>query len=143
MTGWRLGFGVMPSALAEKVTRLQINCTSCAPPFTQRAALAALTGPRDEVRAMVATFKRRRDLIVAGLDGLPGFSCARPAGAFYVFPRAPDAERLADRLLEEAGVACLAGTAFGAAGAGFLRFSYATSEDVIEEALERMRRFLA
>lgn len=143
MTGWRLGFGVMPPALAEKVTRLQINCTSCAPGFTQRAALAALNGPRDPVREMVATFRRRRDLIVAGLDELPGFSCARPAGAFYVFPRAPDAETLADRLLEEAGVACLAGTAFGAAGAGFLRFSYATSEDVIEEALRRMRDLLA
>ena len=142
MTGWRLGFGVMPPPLAEKVTRLQINCTSCATTFNQRAALSALAGPRPV--AMVETLRRRRDLIVAGLDTLPGFRCAEPGGAFYVFPAVDgDADALAASLLDEAGVACLAGTAFGPAGAGHLRFSYAASEETIREALSRIARHLA
>lgn len=146
MTGWRIGYGVMPPPLAETVTRLQINCTSCTAAFTQRAALAALEGPRAPVSAMVDTFRRRRDLVVAGLNGLPGVRCAEPRGAFYVFPNvaaAGDAEELARRLLDEAGVACLAGTAFGPAGRGYLRFSYAAAEDVIEDALARMGALLA
>lgn len=146
MTGWRLGFGVMPPKLAEAVTRLQINCTSCAPSFVQRAALAALRGDRAPVRAMVEAFRTRRDRIVAGLNELPGLSCASPRGAFYVFANARgagDPDELARRLLDEAGVACLAGSAFGAAGADYLRFSYATSLEVIDEALGRMVRFFA
>ena len=145
MTGWRLGFGVMPEELAEKVAQLQINCTSCAPVFTQRAALAALRGDRAPVHAMVETFRRRRDRIVEGLNDLPGFSCALPQGAFYAFPNvsaAGDSDELAMRLLDEAGVACLAGTAFGAAGKGHLRFAYAASEETIAEALGRIRAFL-
>jgi aspartate/methionine/tyrosine aminotransferase len=146
MTGWRLGFGVMPPALAEQVARLQVNCTSCAASFTQRAALAALRGPRDPVRAMVSTLRRRRDLLVGGLNALPGVRCALPSGAFYAFPdvsAAGDAETIARRLLEERGVACLAGTAFGAAGAGHLRFSYAASDATLREALGRLREFFS
>ncbi|MFQ5844090.1 MAG: pyridoxal phosphate-dependent aminotransferase [Planctomycetota bacterium] len=145
MTGWRLGFGVMPPALAERVTQLQINCTSCAASFTQRAGLAALRGPMQPVREMVETFRRRRDLVVEGLRSLPGVRCVEPRGAFYVFPdfsAAGEAEALADRLLVEAGVACVAGTAFGAAGAGSLRFSYAASTQTLREALGRIASFL-
>ena len=120
MTGWRLGYGVMPPELAEAVTRLQINCTSCAATFSQRAALAALHGPKDAVAQMVATFRRRRDLMVDGLNRIPGVRCASPRGAFYVFPNVggvtDDAPALARRLLEEVGVACVAGSSFGAAG---------------------------
>jgi aspartate/methionine/tyrosine aminotransferase len=146
MTGWRLGFGVMQSELAARVAQLQINCTSCAPAFTQRAALAALRGDRGPVEAMVETFRARRDLIVEGLDRLPGFSCALPRGAFYAFPNvsaAGDAEQLATALLDEAGVACLAGTAFGPAGRNYLRFSYAAGEETIREALARVESHLS
>ncbi|MHC4549638.1 MAG: pyridoxal phosphate-dependent aminotransferase [Planctomycetota bacterium] len=146
MTGWRLGYGVMPPPLAEEVARLQINCTSCAATFSQRAALAALRGPREPVRRMVETFRRRRDRIVAGLNDLPGVTCAEPRGAFYVFPNvagaADDAEVLAHRLLEEAGVACVAGTAFGAAGKDHLRLSFAASEATLGEAIDRIRTLL-
>ncbi|MFB3065067.1 MAG: pyridoxal phosphate-dependent aminotransferase [Planctomycetota bacterium] len=146
MTGWRLGFGVMPPELAERVAQLQINCTSCAAAFTQRAALAALQGPMEPVQAMVAGFRARRDLLVRGLNELPGVECVEPRGAFYAFPNvsaAGNADRLAARLLDEQGVACLSGTAFGAAGAGYLRFSYAASPDHLEQALERMHAFFA
>jgi len=146
MTGWRLGYGVMPPDLAEKVTQLQINCTSCAPTFGQRAALAALRGPRACVTEMVETFRRRRDLIVGGLGELPGVACVAPEGAFYAFPdvrgAAADAEALAGRLLEEAGVACVAGTSFGARGAGHVRFSFAAPEETLREALRRFRALL-
>ena len=144
MTGWRLGFGVMPPELAERVAQLQINCTSCAAAFTQRAALAALQGPMEPVRAMVESFHARRDLLVRGLNELPGVECVEPRGAFYAFPdvsAAGDADELAKRLLDEQGIACLSGTAFGAAGAGHLRFSYAASEEHLEQALERMAGF--
>ncbi len=146
MTGWRLGFGVMPPELAERVAQLQINCTSCAAAFTQRAALAALQGPMEPVQAMVAAFRARRDLLVRGLNELPGVECVEPRGAFYAFPNvsaAGNADQLAARLLDEQGVACLSGTAFGAAGAGHLRFSYAASPDHLEQALERMHAFFA
>ena len=146
MTGWRIGFGVMPPELAEKVTRLQINCTSCVPAFTQRAALAALTGSEEPVETMVAAFRDRRDRIVAGLRAIPGVECALPKGAFYVFPDVSalgDSDEIAAALLEDAGVACLSGTAFGAAGKGFLRFSYAASMETIDEALDRCAKFLS
>lgn len=146
MTGWRLGYGVLPPALVEAVTRLQINCTSCAATFSQRAALAALRGPRGPVERMVATFRRRRDLFVAGLNELAGVRCAEPQGAFYAFPNVSgatkDAAALARRLLEEAGVACVAGRAFGAAGADHIRFSFAAPTDTLRDALDRMARLL-
>ena len=147
MTGWRLGYGVLPPALVEAVTRLQINCTSCAATFSQRAALAALQGPRAPVERMVQTFQRRRDLFVAGLNALPGVSCAEPQGAFYAFPNVSgatdDAPALARRLLEEAGVACVAGTAFGTAGRDHIRFSFAAPTETLRDALDRMARLLA
>ena len=143
MTGWRLGYGVMPPALAEHVARLMVNSNSCTASFVQLAGIAALQGDQAPVARMVAEFKRRRDLLVDGLNRLPGVRCARPRGAFYVFPnitgtRRPSAE-VAERLLTEAGVAALSGAAFGAHGEGYLRFSYANSESNLRLALERMR----
>ena len=143
MTGWRLGYGVMPVELAEQITRLAINCHSCVPGFTQLAGLAALNGPQEPVDMMVAEFRRRRNAIVAGLNEIPGVSCLTPAGAFYVFPnvtRAGNSATLANRLLDEGGVALLDGGAFGAAGNGFLRLSYANSLPNIERALERIHQ---
>jgi aspartate/methionine/tyrosine aminotransferase len=147
MTGWRLGYGVMPADLAEHVTRLMVNSASCTASFVQLAGVAALHGDQTPVARMVAEFKRRRDLFVDGLNGLPGVRCARPRGAFYAFPnitgtRRPSAE-VAERLLTEAGVAALSGTAFGAHGEGYLRFSYAASEANLRKALERMAPVLA
>jgi len=146
MTGWRCGFAAVPDALVDPLTRFFVNSTSCVPPFVQLAGVTALTGPQDEPRAMVEEFRARRDLIVAGLNDLPGVSCRLPRGAFYVFPNvsgAPiDAEALAERLLDEAGVAVLAGTAFGQVGKDNLRLSYANSRENLERALERMRDFL-
>ena len=145
MTGWRLGYGVLPPALAEQITRLAINNHSCVPGFTQLAGLAALTGPQEPVADMVAEFRRRRDAIVAGLNEIPGLRCLSPAGAFYVFPNVSalgDSARLANRLLDEGGVALLDGGAFGAAGKGYLRLSYANSLPNIERALERMHEVL-
>jgi len=143
MTGWRLGFGVFPPPLVEPVTRLAINSVSCTSAFSQYAAIAALDGPQDAVTAMVAEFRRRRDVIVSGLNALPGVSCLAPDGAFYAFPDVSGtgmpAPELAGRLLDEAGVACLAGTAFGSCGAGFLRLSYANSVANIEAALDAMK----
>jgi aspartate aminotransferase len=147
MTGWRLGFGVFPQPLVEPVTRLAINSVSCTSAFSQYAAIAALEGPQDGVTAMVAEFRRRRDVIVAGLNAIPGVGCLPPDGAFYAFPNVtgtgvPEAE-LAARLLSEAGVATLAGTAFGGFGAGFLRLSYANSVTNIKSALDAMKFLLA
>jgi len=140
MTGWRLGFGVFPSALVEPVTRLAINSVSCTSAFSQYAAIAALEGPWAPVDQMVAEFRRRRDIIVAGLNDLPGVSCLEPQGAFYVFPNITGtgytSAELQARLLKDAGVAALAGTAFGPYGEGFLRFSYANSVENIRSALE-------
>ena len=143
MTGWRLGYGVMPEVLAEHVTRLMVNSNSCTASFTQLAGIAALQGDQTPVARMVAEFRRRRDLIVEGLNRLPGVSCRSPRGAFYVFPnvtalRRPSAE-VAEALLKEAGVAALGGTAFGQHGEGYLRLSYANSEANLRKALERMR----
>jgi len=140
MTGWRLGFGVFPSALVEPVTRLAINSVSCTSAFSQYAAIAALEGPWAPVDQMVAEVRRRRDIIVAGLNDLPGVSCLEPQGSFYVFPNITGtgytSAELQARLLKDAGVAALAGTAFGPYGEGFLRFSYANSVENIRSALE-------
>jgi aspartate aminotransferase len=143
MTGWRLGYGVMPASLAEHITRLMVNSASCTASFVQLAGVAALQGDQTPVARMVAEFKRRRDLLVDGLNTLPGVHCARPRGAFYVFPNIAGTGRssaeVAERLLNEAGVAALSGAAFGEYGEGYLRFSYANSEANLREAIERMR----
>jgi aspartate/methionine/tyrosine aminotransferase len=143
MTGWRLGFGVFPPALVEPITRLAINSVSCTSAFSQYAAIAALEGPWDPVDQMVAEFRRRRDIIVAGLNDLPGVSCLEPQGAFYVFPNITETGQtsadLQARLLNDAGVAALSGSAFGPYGEGFLRFSYANSVENIKLALEAIR----
>ncbi|MCA9755117.1 MAG: pyridoxal phosphate-dependent aminotransferase [Candidatus Eisenbacteria bacterium] len=145
MTGWRLGYGVMPVELANHMTRLMTNSNSCCNVFVQRAGMKALQGPQDEVDAMVAEFKRRRDVIVDGLNAIPGVQCLRPKGAFYAFPNVADLDvptrQLASDLLEKAGVACLSGTAFGPGGDGYLRFSYANSVQNIETALSRIRGY--
>ena len=147
MTGWRIGYGVMPEWLVEAVCKLMVNSNSCTASFTQRAALAALSGPQDAVEAMVAEFRRRRDAFCAGLNGLSGFRCALPGGAFYAFPNVRGAgigsKELAGRLLQEAGVACLDGGSFGAYGDGYLRFSYANSYENLMEAVDRIRDWLA
>jgi len=146
MTGWRLGYGVMPPPLAEHVTRLMVNSASCTASFVQLAGIAALEGDQTPVAAMVAEFRRRRDIVVEGLNALPGVRCARPRGAFYAFPNITGTGRssaeVAGALLDEAGVAVLAGTAFGRYGEGYLRLSYATSEANLREALARMRPVL-
>jgi aspartate/methionine/tyrosine aminotransferase len=139
MTGWRLGFAGLPQELVEPMTRMIINSVSCTATFSQRAGLAALTGPWDEIDSMVEEFARRRSVIVEGLNAIPGITCREPTGAFYAFPNvkalgAPS-ERVADHFLREAGVACLSGTAFGAAGQGYLRISYANSVEAIRDAL--------
>jgi aspartate/methionine/tyrosine aminotransferase len=143
MTGWRLGYGVMPLPLAEHLTRLMVNSASCTASFVQWAGLAALQGDQSSVGRMVAEFKRRRDLIVDGLNKLPGVSCPSPRGAFYAFPNVSalgrSASEIADLLLSEAGVAVLSGTAFGRYGEGYLRLSYANSEANLRKALDRMR----
>ena len=146
MTGWRLGFGVFPTELVPHVERLISNSVSCTASFAQQAAVAALDGPQDAVDRMLEEFSRRRTAIVQGLNTLPGVHCLEPDGAFYAFPNISatgfSSRELADCLLEEAGVACLAGTAFGSYGEGFIRFSYANSLDNIHLALERMRSLL-
>ena len=147
MTGWRLGYGVMPTALAEHVTRLMVNSNSCTAAFTQLAGIAALQGDQTPVARMVGEFRRRRDVIVDGLNQLPGVSCRSPRGAFYVFPNVKALGRrsaeVAETLLSEAGVAVLGGTAFGEYGEGYLRLSYANSEANLRKALDRMRPVLA
>ncbi|HTW06678.1 MAG TPA: pyridoxal phosphate-dependent aminotransferase [Acidimicrobiales bacterium] len=145
MTGWRLGFGVLPADLVEPVTRLIVNSVSCTSAFSQDAAVAALEGPWKPVEDMVAEFRTRRDVIVAGLNRVPGITCATPQGAFYVFPNVKAlgmaSSVLAARLLEEAGVACLSGTAFGSWGEGYLRLSYANSVDNIRTAVASIEEF--
>ena len=146
MTGWRIGYGVFPQWLVSPVCLLMVNSASHTASFTQRAAIAALEGPQDAVESMVAEFKRRRDLIVEGFNRIPGFRCANPGGAFYAFPNVTETGRaagaLAERVLSEAGVACLSGTSFGEFGEGYLRFSYATAYDQIEVALERIDKMM-
>ena len=147
MTGWRLGFGVFPPALVEPITRLAINSVSCTSAFSQYAAIAALEGPWQPVDDMIAEFRHRRDIIVAGLNDIPGISCLEPQGAFYVFPNitgtGQTAAQLQERLMTGAGVAALGGTAFGPYGEGFLRFSYANSVENIKAALEAIRAQLS
>ena len=147
MTGWRLGYGVMPKWIADAVNLMAVNATSCTASFTQRAGIAALEGPQDAVVAMVKEFKSRRDAMVAALNTVPGFRCSLPAGAFYAFPNITgtkmSSKDLADYLLTEAGVACLSGTAFGQHGDGFLRFSYANSLENILEAVDRIKKVSA
>ncbi|HSO98835.1 MAG TPA: pyridoxal phosphate-dependent aminotransferase [Solirubrobacteraceae bacterium] len=147
MTGWRCGYACVPERLVEPLTRFFVNSTSCVPPFIQHAGIAALEGPQDDVSVMLEEFRARRDLLITGLNELPGVSCRTPHGAFYAFPNVSalpiSAERLATRLLEDAGVAVLAGSAFGAAGAGHLRLSYANSRANLATALERIRALLA
>jgi aspartate/methionine/tyrosine aminotransferase len=146
MTGWRLGYAALPGPLVEPITRLLINSVSCTAPAVQLAGVAALAGPRDEVDAMRDEFRRRRDAVVGGMNALPGVSCVTPRGAFYAFPNIVGtglgAKELADRLLAEAGVAVLAGTAFGTHGEGYLRLSYANSLDNIELALDAIGSLL-
>jgi len=142
MTGWRLGYGIMRADLARQVTLLMTNSNSCTASFSQIAGVEALRGPQDSVDVMREEFRRRRAVIVEGLNCLPGFSCRQPHGAFYVFPNIKQtgkpARALADALLTEAGVACLWGTAFGDWGEGYLRFSFANSVENIQKALDRI-----
>ena len=146
MTGWRLGYSVWPETLVDQATRLAVNCHSCVNASAQYAGLAALEGPQINVSQMVAAFDERRKVIVEELNALPGFRCRTPGGAFYAFPNIEgtgfDAKTLQNRLLEEVGVATVAGTSFGALGEGFIRFSYASSVESIVEAVERIARFL-
>ena len=146
MTGWRLGFGVFPPELVEPVTRLVINTVSCTSAFSQHAAIAALTGPWEPVEEMVAEFRQRRDVIVDGLNRLPGISCVEPGGAFYVFPNVTGAggssKEVEEHFLEQAGVATVSGTAFGQHGEGYIRLSYANSVENIRDALEAMEASL-
>jgi aspartate/methionine/tyrosine aminotransferase len=143
MTGWRLGYGVMPQELAEQMAKLMVNSTSCTAAFTQWAGIEALIGPQDAVEEMVAAFRERRKVIVEGLNSIPGFRCRPPRGAFYAFPNIQGtglgSVEMQDYLLERAGVATLAGTSFGAHGEGFLRLSYANSVPNIQEALQRIK----
>jgi len=147
MTGWRMGYGVMPTWLVDPVNKLMVNSNSCTASFTQRAGIAALNGPQDDVVKMVEEFRRRRDSFCAALNTLPGFRCPIPGGAFYAFPNIQGtgwkSKELADALLQKAGVACLSGTAFGAYGDGYLRFSIANSYEKLMDAVERIRKFLA
>ncbi|MBA7473858.1 Aspartate aminotransferase [subsurface metagenome] len=147
MTGWRLGYAVMPPELIDPVVGLIVNSVSCTPAFTQYAGIEALTGPQDSIPRMVDEFRKRRDLIVDGLNKIPGISCVLPKGAFYVFPNVKKlgvgSKQLANYLLEEAGVATLSGTDFGSYGEGYLRLSYATSLENIEKALERIKTAVA
>ena len=146
MTGWRAGYGVMPEPLVEPISRLVTNSVSCTAAFTQVACLEALQGPQEDAEGMVAEFKKRRELIVNGLNSIKGIRCVMPKGAFYVFPNIEDtgmtSRQFADGLLEEGGVAALAGECFGEFGKGFLRFSFANSAENIEKALERTNDYV-
>jgi aspartate/methionine/tyrosine aminotransferase len=147
MTGWRLGFAVWPKALVEAATRLAINCHSCVNAATQYAGIAALRGPQDAVAEMMSAFDMRRRTIHRALNDIPGVSCIEPAGAFYAFPNITGtgipAKTLEVELLEKAGVATIAGTSFGRYGEGYLRLSYANSQENIRAALERIAAHLA
>ena len=151
MTGWRLGFGLVPHWLVDRLTTLVVNGHTCTPPFIQRAGIAALTGPQDQVHAMVAELRRRRDQVVAALRAIPGVRCASPAGAFYAFPDVSDvlaatgltAPQLAERLLEEHGVALLPGNGFGPAGASNFRISFAGTATAVRDGLDRLATGIA
>ncbi|MHB1006656.1 MAG: pyridoxal phosphate-dependent aminotransferase [Chloroflexota bacterium] len=147
MTGWRLGYGIMPDDLAPHISRLMTNSNSCTASFIQRAGVEAITGPQDEPERYVREFKHRRDVIVDGLNGIPGFSCLRPQGAFYVFPNITKTGMMsgpmAEYLLNEAGVASLSGASFGQYGEGYLRLSYANSVENLRLALDRIKTAVA
>ena len=146
MTGWRLGYGIMPEELVPHITRLAVNSVSCAASFSQRAAVAALDGPQDDVQAMAAEFAQRRRLITDGLRSIPGINCPEPEGAFYAFPSIKEtglsSSVFEERALSEAGVALLSGSAFGAYGEGYVRLSYANSQENIRKALDRLGKFV-
>ncbi|MBR49445.1 MAG: aspartate aminotransferase [Chloroflexi bacterium] len=146
MTGWRIGYGVFPDNLIEPISRLVTNSVSCTASFTQQAAIEAISGSQKQPNLMVDEFKRRRNIIVDGLNSIPGFNCAMPKGAFYAFPDISgtgfSSGVLANRLLEDAGVALLAGECFGKYGEGFLRISFANSEKNLNEALSRIEKFI-
>jgi aspartate aminotransferase len=146
MTGWRMGYGAMRADLAAHVARLMTNSNSCTASFTQVAGIEALRGDQSSVDRMRDEFRRRRDVFVAGLNCINGFSCRMPKGAFYVFPNITEtgwsSQRLADALLEEAGVACLSGASFGAFGEGYLRFSVANSLENLKQALQRIEQWI-
>ena len=146
MTGWRMGFGVWPEQLVAQAERLQINSVSCVNAAAQIAGLEALVGPQDAVERMRQAFDERRKLIVAELNDIPGFRCTTPKGAFYAFPNVQGtgvrSRELETKLLQRAGVSCLAGTSFGALGEGYLRFSYANSTEQIREGMRRVRECL-
>jgi aspartate aminotransferase len=143
MTGWRLGYGVMPDFLVDAVNKLMVNSNSCTATFSQRAAIQALRGSQAPVDAMVKEFSRRRDAFCAGLNSIPDWRCEIPGGAFYAFANVKatgmPSKEIADRLLAEAGVACLNGAGFGKFGDGYIRFSYANSYEKLMEAVERIR----
>ena len=147
MTGWRMGYGVMPEWLVDAVNKLMVNSNSCTASFTQRAGIAALNGPQDCVDSMVAELHRRRDAICAGLNEIPGFRCAIPGGAFYAYANVTDtgmsSKELADYLLYEGGVSCLNGGCFGSYGEGYIRFSYANSLPNLLEAVQRIKKVSA
>jgi aspartate/methionine/tyrosine aminotransferase len=147
MTGWRMGYGVMPEWLVDAVNKLMVNSNSCTATFTQRAGIAAIDGPQQPVDAMVAEFRRRRDAFCAGLNQVPGFRCALPGGAFYAFANITGtgvgSKELADYLLYDAGVSCLNGGAFGQFGDGYIRFSYANSYENLMLAVERIKTAVA
>ena len=147
MTGWRLGYGVMPAELAVHIGRLMTNSNSCTATFTQYAGVEALRGPQHASREMVEEFKRRRDVIVPGLNAIPGIRCLMPKGAFYVFPNIEGTgmteREFADSCMEDAGVAVLAGTSFGEYGRGFVRMSYANSIENIQKALKNIEAALS
>lgn len=147
MTGWRLGYGIMPKKLADYLFTMAVNNFSGTCTFSQYALIEAISGPQDSVDTMVAEFKRRRDVIITGLNKIPGINCLKPLGAFYAFPNITKtgltSQQFADLMLNKAGVACLSGTSFGKYGEGYVRFSYANSVENIQEALRRIEKTLA
>src|SRR5207249_5149257 len=144
MTGWRLGYGIFPPGWGPHISRLIINSVSCTSTFSQRAAIAALTGPRDEIDRISAAFASRRELVYEGLNKIPGLRCSHPQGAFYAFPNITDtgmdSRSYADYLLHQADVAVLPGTSFGEFGEGYIRISFANSEANLAEAMRRIER---
>ena len=142
MTGWRLGYGIMPEELVPHISRLATNSVSCAASFSQIAGVAALDGPQDAVQEMAAEFARRRRLIADGLQSIPGINCPEPEGAFYAFPSIKEtgltSAEFEERAMQEAGVALLSGSAFGEFGEGYVRLSYANSQENISKALESL-----
>jgi aspartate aminotransferase len=146
MTGWRMGYGILPEELVPHIVKLAVNSVSCAASFTQMAAVAALEGPKDEVEAMIAEFGIRRRLIADGLRSIPGVHCPEPEGAFYAFPSIKDtgltSAEFEDRAMNEAGVALLSGSAFGEFGEGYVRLSYANSQDNIKQAIDKLDKMV-